>query len=139
MPKTGCVEGMGQRVNNMEQQEDSRVYRAEVNHNEWLEHWRPASSCSLRMFCLPHAGGSAGMYRGWQNVLPPGMEVCPVQYPGRGARFLQPADASLINLANRIFEGLIPLVDRPFVLLGHSMGALLAFELARRFEARTGP
>ncbi len=74
------------------------------------------------------------MYHGWQKDLPSSLEVCPVQYPGHGTRFREELFTDLTLLADATAEGLRPLVEGPFALFGHSMGAVLAFEIVRRFE-----
>lgn len=78
------------------------------------------------------------MYREWQNALPSCVEVCPVQYPGRGTRFSEPLFTDLVAHADAMTQGLRSLIEGPFVLFGHSMGAILAFEVARRFKEQMG-
>lgn len=93
----------------------------------------------MRLLCLPHAGGGAASFRGWRAIAPPGLEVCPVRYAGRegleeGAPFerIEPLVAALAAAAQ-------PLLGQPFALFGHSMGALVAFELARLLRRRGWP
>ncbi|CAM5331052.1 hypothetical protein GCM10010329_38030 [Streptomyces spiroverticillatus] len=94
----------------------------------------------LRLFCLPHAGAGASAYRQWQRSLDPDVEVVPVQLPGRESRLGEPPVPSIRSLA----EGLAPLlVERaagvPFAVFGHSMGALLGYELCHLLEASGHP
>lgn len=93
---------------------------------------RPA----LRVFCLPHAGGSASAFRGWTVDVPAGVEVCVVQPPGRETRFGEPFPAGIVELAAPLSRALLPLLDVPFALVGNSMGALVAFEVARYLQQR---
>jgi medium-chain acyl-[acyl-carrier-protein] hydrolase len=97
----------------------------------------------LRLFCFPYAGGSALIYRKWQEAFPAssGVEVLPVQLPGRGNRLNEPAFTRCEPLVEALGAALLPHFDRPFVFFGHSMGALLAFELARllRQNGQPGP
>jgi len=93
----------------------------------------------LRLFCLPYAGGAASAYRAWADGLSPEVEVCPVQLPGRGSRFREPPFRRLEDLLPALADGIAPLLDRPFSLFGHSMGAVVAFELARELRRRGAP
>lgn len=94
---------------------------------------------ALRLLCFPHAGGSAQAYMGWSAALPPGVELCVAQLPGRCQRFSEPPIERIEPLLDALEASLIPLLDVPFCFFGHSMGALLAFELARRLRRRSGP
>lgn len=92
---------------------------------------RIADPC-MRLFCLPHAGAGASAYRGWQQSLGPETEVVPVHLPGRESRLTEPPETDIRELAVRLAE---PLARRaqgaPFAVFGHSMGALLGYELTR--------
>lgn len=87
----------------------------------------------LRLFCFPYAGGSAVIFRKWQDAFPSstGVEVCPVQLPGRGSRMHEPPFLELLPLVEAIADAVHPHFDRPFAFFGHSMGAIIAFEVAR--------
>jgi surfactin synthase thioesterase subunit len=104
--------------------------------SSWLLRSRPKDGARLRLFCFPYAGGAAVAYRGWSDRLPGGVEVCPVQLPGRGNRFREPAFERIDALVRAAADGLAPHLDRPFAFFGHSMGALVAFELARELRRR---
>jgi medium-chain acyl-[acyl-carrier-protein] hydrolase len=90
----------------------------------------------MRMFCFPYAGGGASVYRGWGSALPADVEVCPVQLPGRESRLREPAFDHVEPLIQALAEVLPPHFDLPFVFFGHSMGALIGFELARELRRR---
>jgi surfactin synthase thioesterase subunit len=93
---------------------------------------------ALRLFALPYAGGgAAGFYR-WRPAMPAGVEVVPIQLPGREARIGEPPIGDLRQLVVEIADAVVPLTDRQFALLGHSMGAWLALELARELRRRGG-
>lgn len=97
---------------------------------------RPRPDADLRLICLPHAGGGASAYRHFPDRTPERIEVLPVQLPGRENRIREPALISLDELTDAVLRR----ADRPVALFGHSMGAWLAFELARRMEtAGRGP
>jgi medium-chain acyl-[acyl-carrier-protein] hydrolase len=86
----------------------------------------------FRLFCFPHAGGSTLLYRDWPQHTPDGLAVVPVKLPGREERHREPVPADLDALLDPLLEGLLPYLRRPFGFFGHSMGALVAFEAARR-------
>jgi surfactin synthase thioesterase subunit len=96
-------------------------------------------SSPFRLFCFPYAGGSASMYRNWHDWLAPGIEVVAVELPGRGMHISEPAVDRMDVLVERVLTAMRPLLDRPFALFGHSVGALVAFELSRRLAATGGP
>ncbi|MEO3977556.1 alpha/beta fold hydrolase [Streptomyces sp. CAU 1734] len=90
----------------------------------------------LRMFCFPYAGGGASAYAGWQRRLGTGVDVQPVQLPGREGRMADPRFTGLAELVADLDEEIGPQLDHPHVLYGHSMGALIAFALTQRRRAR---
>ena len=92
----------------------------------------PRDDASARLVCFPFAGGGAATFRGWANELPGDIEVCAVELPGRGTRLGESPLASMTELVDAIHPVVARLLDRPTVLFGHSLGALVAFELARR-------
>jgi medium-chain acyl-[acyl-carrier-protein] hydrolase len=104
----------------------------------WLEGYQPKKNARLRLFCFPPAGGSAYQFSGWAHSLPAGVELLPVQLPGRGRRFNEEPHRRLVPLARLIALELAPYFVYPYVLFGHSMGALIAFEVARELERAGG-
>jgi len=101
----------------------------------WIDYARPNDGAALRLFCLPHAGGGAGSYREWVVGLAPEIEVLPVQLPGRETRFFDRAFTSIDPLIEALAEALRPFLDKPFAFFGHSLGAVVAFELIRKLRA----
>ena len=98
----------------------------------WFRRGFAGERVELRLFCFPYAGGTAAqIYRGWNEYLPPTIEVLSAELPGRGLRLQEPAFVRLADLVKALTIALIPLLDRPFAFFGHSMGATIAFELAR--------
>lgn len=91
-----------------------------------------------RLVCLPHAGGSASFYRDWPAGLPE-LELHAVQYPGRADRIAEDPPTDLLAMAREITEEVAALADRPLALFGHSMGAIVAFEVARQLAERHIP
>jgi medium-chain acyl-[acyl-carrier-protein] hydrolase len=92
---------------------------------------QPNSQAELRLFCLPYAGGSSQIYRDWMNHLSQKIELCPIELPGRGSRLNETPIIDLSTLVQEIALGIHHHLDRPFAFFGHSMGALLSFELTR--------
>lgn len=92
----------------------------------------------MRLFCLPYAGGGASIYRLWPSELPADIDVCAIQLPGRESRLRDPAFTALSPLVHSLAQALLPALDLPFALTGHSMGALIAFELARLLRREHG-
>ncbi|MEL6780077.1 MAG: alpha/beta fold hydrolase [Cyanobacteria bacterium J06597_16] len=85
----------------------------------------------LRLFCFAYAGGSAWIFRPWVKHLPASIEVCAIELPGRGKRLTEPPVSNLSLLTRSLGPHLLPHLNLPFVFFGHSMGALIAFELCR--------
>ncbi|CAL9648425.1 Thioesterase PikA5 [Streptomyces sp. enrichment culture] len=101
----------------------------------WLRCRTPRHNPSARLVCLPHAGGTAGPYAAWGTGLPDDVELSAVQYPGREDRLSEPPAGDLQDLVTGVCAALLPLTDRPLVLFGHSFGAVVAHETARRLTA----
>lgn len=103
----------------------------------WAARARPAAEA--RLVCIPYAGGAASVFRGWHHLAPPDVAVCPVELPGRGGRMDEEPFLRMPPLVHALADALEPLLDRPFVLFGHSMGGLVAFELTRLLRRRGWP
>lgn len=93
----------------------------------------------LRLFCFPYAGGNALLFRDWHEELPVNVEICPVQLPGRGSRMHEPPFTHLFPLVEAAAEQLLPCFDKPFAFFGHSLGAIISFELTRQLRRMNGP
>jgi medium-chain acyl-[acyl-carrier-protein] hydrolase len=104
----------------------------------WLASSMHRPSASLRLFCFPYAGSGAELFANWGNALPQWVEVCPLQLPGRGSRSTEAPFTEFASLVEAA-AGTIAATDLPFAFLGHSMGALVAFELARHLRQQCQP
>ncbi|MET7467464.1 thioesterase II family protein [Micromonospora sp. NPDC005686] len=104
--------------------------------DRWVRVYHPAPD-AVRLFCFPHAGGTASYFYSWSKALAGSVEVHSVQYPGRQDRRGEPRVRSIPELADRIHAAIQPRLTEPFAFFGHSMGAILAFEVACRI-ARDG-
>jgi medium-chain acyl-[acyl-carrier-protein] hydrolase len=99
----------------------------------WIKVTKPNSKTKLRLFCLPYAGGGASIFRRWSEYLPAEIEVCPIQLPGRENRWKEPLFTHISPLVETLATILHPYLQKiPFAFFGHSMGALIAFELTRQ-------
>lgn len=105
----------------------------------WLPFLRQTqvSSRAPVLYCLPHAGAGASVYRSWVGALP-GIAVVPVQLPAREGRFQDEPYERMAALVGDLAEVVLA-QGRPFALYGHSFGALVAFELLRELRRRGGP
>lgn len=93
----------------------------------------------LRLFCLPYSGASAMVYARWRRALPEWLQVCPLELPGRGMRLGEPLQRDIKTLAAQLADEISRDLDGPYALFGHSLGGLLAFELAHALAARKAP
>jgi len=105
----------------------------------WFPTRQPNPSARLRVFCIPYAGGGASIYNGWSAALPAGVELCAIQLPGRERRILEQPLRDMTALVDALEPQLAPLLDKPFVLFGYSMGTRIALALAQRWQARGAP
>src|SRR5205085_1456366 len=103
---------------------------------KWLLRFPAAPHPRVRLFCLPPAGGGTTVFRDWRQELDASVELILVQLPGRETRFDEPPIRDREALIERLGRLLLPELERPFALFGHSFGALLAFELARLLRRR---
>lgn len=101
--------------------------------SRWIVAFRRGDRASIRrrLFCFPYAGGGASIYRKWAGSLRDDVELCAIQLPGREDRLAEPPCARLSELIPRVIDQLSPYTDLPFAFFGHSLGALIAFELTR--------
>jgi surfactin synthase thioesterase subunit len=116
------------------------VQTKELHHRisasgNWLRAFR-APGARHALVCLPHAGGAAGAFRHWQPYTSE-LDIVGVELPGRAARFAEAPVARMDPLATDIAAQL-SVFDRDYALFGHSLGGLLAFEVARRIRDAAG-
>ena len=101
-----------------------------LDANAWLLR-RPVPACRMRLYCFCYAGGNALTFLNWQSHIAPGIEICAVQLPGRGARFNETPFRDMGALVAALVQVLAVQPAMPFAFFGHSLGGLLAFEVAR--------
>jgi medium-chain acyl-[acyl-carrier-protein] hydrolase len=105
----------------------------------WVLSPRPNPQATLRLFCFPYAGVGPSVYRPWLTALPGHIEAHLIQLPGREGRWREPALTNIAQIADHLAGVLVPHLDAPFAFYGHSLGALLSFEVTRRLRAAGGP
>jgi pyochelin biosynthetic protein PchC len=98
----------------------------------WLRRFKPVPDPRITLVCLPHAGGAASFFLPLSRALPAGIELAAVQYPGRQDRYRERPLRSIGALADALAD-VLPNVPG-LVLFGHSMGAIVAFEVVRLIE-----
>jgi pyochelin biosynthesis protein PchC len=101
----------------------------------WIRRYREARPGAPKLICLPHAGGVASFFRPVAHALAPHCEIWAVQYPGRQDRLSHRLLDRVEDIADQLFSVLRRHTHEPVALFGHSLGATVAFELARRFES----
>jgi len=106
--------------------------------NPWLVTYRANRRSRLKLICFPHAGSSASAYGAWPENLPPEIDVCAVEYPGRGSRRAETPHVSIQSLVTALVPHISQELSNPFAVFGHSMGAFIAFEFLRRLQFRSG-
>ena len=106
------------------------------NNHWWTSLSRQSGAAGLRLFCFSHAGGSALAYRRWQSLFSRfDIEVCAIQLPGRENRLREPPYSQIGPLVAALIDVVRPATDRPYACFAHSMGTLVAFELAHGLRA----
>src|SRR5256885_14054169 len=105
----------------------------------WFKPRQPNPQAKLRLFCFPYAGGTSSIFNSWPSQLPAWVEVCPIHLPGRAPRFREHPFTQLTPLVEGVAQATPPWLDRPFAFFGHSMGALIGFELIRALRKAQQP
>ena len=107
--------------------------------NHWVLLYKQNPKARLRLFCFPYAGSGASIFRDWADALPSEVEVCPIQLPGRESRLKEQPFSHINDLVSTLSFALQSFLDKPFSFWGHSMGALISFELARQLRRENKP
>ena len=100
---------------------------------------QPASAARVRLFCFPYAGGGSAIFRQWgREFLRFPIEVVSALLPGRESRVREPGYTRVEQYVEPLAREISPYLDKPFAFFGHSMGAIIAFELALRLRDERG-
>ncbi|MBL4602934.1 MAG: thioesterase [Emcibacteraceae bacterium] len=102
--------------------------------SKWFVKYRYSDQARLRIFCFPYAGGSASAFTGWQDYFDDNIDLFAIQAPGRETRFKENPIEDLPIKVDLLFKEIHPFVNIPYIFVGHSNGALIAFELARKLQ-----
>ena len=113
--------------------------KTKLSQSRWFETLAPAREGALRLFCFPYAGGSAQVFRVWQRDLRNEAALSLAHLPGRASRIGEPAFNRLTPMVREIADAIIPELQTEFAFWGHSMGAMISFELARELRRRGCP
>lgn len=109
-----------------------------LNISSWsAPYYRPEPRATIRLFCFPYAGSGASVFARWRTRFAVDTEIFPVQLPGRENRISEPVPVTVHELAAQATEALRPMFDRKFAFFGHSLGSLVAYEIACNLQ-RTG-
>jgi surfactin synthase thioesterase subunit len=106
--------------------------------DQWIISPRPNRSPKVRLVCVPYEGGGVTVFRDWEERLPEA-QIDVVQLPGRGSRLRERPVDSVAAAADAVAEATVRLPAYPTVFFGHGLGALIAFEAARRLRDRRWP
>lgn len=112
--------------------------RPPVQNDVWFRKASPISNADLTLVCLPHAGGGASVFRDWRKHLPHYVEVLAVQYPGHEGRWREALHSEVSGIAGPLATAIAARCSPNLVLYGHSLGAFIAFEVARILRRRGG-
>ena len=99
----------------------------------WFPYYKPNPKANFRLFCFPYAGGGASTFQRWN--LPETLELCPVQLPGHETRLMERLLTRMDELSAALVDALSPYLDIPFAFFGHSLGAIVSYEVAQRLRA----
>lgn len=112
------------------------VLAAAAPRSPWFVERAGGAQGDMTVICFPHAGGGAAQFHAWQQIVGPSLHVVTAQLPGRGGRFREAPVESLAAAADAIASALCARSMPRFALFGHSLGGLLAYEVARRCVRR---
>ena len=135
---TKLVQGVDSSLGSQEDKTNS-VAATLPQVNLWIASPQVNNQALFRLFCFPYAGAGASIFNSWTEFLPTKIQICPIQLPARESRWREPPATRLKPLIQTLAPLLKPKLDIPFAFFGHSLGALLAFELARELRRQNAP
>jgi surfactin synthase thioesterase subunit/glycosyltransferase involved in cell wall biosynthesis len=108
-----------------------------LNAVRWFPNAEAGEVTRMRLFCFPHAGGGAAAFARWSIL--PDVCICAAHLPGRENRAVEPSLRTMTDLVTALADAIQPYLNRPYGFFGHSMGAVVAFELAQMLRERKQP
>jgi len=111
------------------------VKNKDINEN-WLYIPEPRPEARLRLICFPYAGANASIFKMWPKYFSEDIEVIAVRLPGKDLRLREKPLCSMDQIMTELVPQLEVLLDKPIALFGHSMGAALAYELAKKLMTK---
>ena len=109
---------------------------ARLDQPQWVVCPQPRPDAQFRLICFPYAGGGASAFKDWVDATPEHIELCIVQLPGREERLGEPLMTNMAALVDALTHEIVASTDRPFAFLGHSMGAIVSYEVACQLRAK---
>jgi medium-chain acyl-[acyl-carrier-protein] hydrolase len=105
-------------------------------NNDWFIKLRQNKQPLLRLFCFPYAGGNSSTYAKWIDSLPPHIELICIQPPGRATRIFETPYNDMTTLVSDLYCSMKHLLDKPYVVFGHSLGSKVAYELLCQIQSK---
>jgi medium-chain acyl-[acyl-carrier-protein] hydrolase len=110
-----------------------------VQRSDWITRFRPRPEAGLTLLCFPYSGVGPSIFRWWADAIQPEIDLWAVALPGHESRLRETPFSTLEPLVSQLGTDLAPrLAERPFAIFGHSLGALIGFEVARWLEREHG-
>jgi medium-chain acyl-[acyl-carrier-protein] hydrolase len=107
-----------------------------IKKDDWFITFKPKHTAAIRLFCFHYGGGGASIFRQWANDIIEFAEVVSIQLPGREERYNEPLLSDLHVIIDKLCINFTNYTNKPFIFFGHSLGALIAFELARALRKK---
>lgn len=101
----------------------------------WFRDFNPNATSRMSLYCFPYGGSGPSIFREWPEQIASGFEVTGILYPGHESRVMEPLMDDIVAIAKALLPHIAPRLERPFAFFGHSMGALISFELTRLLSA----
>lgn len=100
-------------------------------NNNWFVRLNNELDVKMRLICFPYAGGGIATYQPWKTQLPENVELIAMHPPARGMRITEPPIKNMDELVTSLLPEFKALTDKPYILLGHSLGSRVAFEVVK--------
>ena len=115
------------------------MQRQSTKNSRWFVVPKSNPEAVIRLFCFPYAGGNASTYTPWSDVLPASTELVIVQPPGRANRIEEQGYTSMQALVLALCDVVLPLLDKPYAVFGHSLGSRVGYEFVHEAKRRAWP